>query len=146
MHDRAETRERADGDSAPVTPVDIEPASEAPDDSDDTTQSDDFTGTWSGTAWRTGNKTWPMNVTFEKHGRDLLGHVFYSDRRCRADWALHQTTPKHWEGQESVKIDPFNGCPNGAQIIVDVIDEESLRWRWSGAGGGASATLQRAQR
>lgn len=134
------------GEASPVTPITVDPSSETPDDVEDPSTADDFSGSWGGTAWHVGNKTWPMTVTFEKHGaHQMIGHVYYSDRRCRADWTLHTGSSKHWEGSESVKIDPFNGCPNNAQIFIDVIEEDTVRWRWVGAGGSASATLQRTQ-
>jgi hypothetical protein len=136
-------------DTVATTSITTDPgASENHDDDAAPDSTEDFSGSWAGTAWGVGNKTWPMIVTFEKRGaRELVAHVSYPDRRCRADWSLHHAPSaptSHWEGSESVKIDPIGLCVTNARILVDVVDEDTVRTRWV-LNGTASATLQRQQ-
>ncbi len=136
-------------DAVATTAVTTDPTNENHDDDATPDSTEDFSGSWAGTAWGVGNKTWPMIVTFEKHGaHELVAHVSYTDRRCRADWSLHHapsTPTSHWEGAESVKIDPIGLCVTNARILVDVVDEDTVRTRWILSGNTASATLQRQQ-
>jgi hypothetical protein len=101
-------------------------------------------GTWHGKAWQVGNKQWDLSVTFDKpEGALLVAHVQYPDQRCSAEWRLHTDEPRHWLGDESVRTDPFHRCADHGQVTLQLIDDDTLNWRWSGAGGTASATLER---
>jgi len=102
-------------------------------------------GSWSGRAWQSGNKSWPLEVTFESHVTEVTARVHYPDQRCRAEWHLRSTRPKQWIGEETVRTDPFNRCPNHGRVTVVWTDESSIQWSWSGSGGSASARLERTQ-
>jgi hypothetical protein len=133
-------------DTAEPTHAETAPSSDPSDTvEDDDSTSDDFKGEWTGNAWGAGNKTSPMTVTFEKRGRELVGRVYYTDRHCRAEWTMRRVQQSHWEGAENVSVDPFNRCPNNARVFLDVIDEDTIRWRSTGSGGATNATLQRTQ-
>ncbi len=129
--------------SATIAPLTTLPGLESPDDVEGATP-EELTGTWTGRAYQTGNKSWPVTVTFEKRGSDVVGHAQYQDQRCRADWTLRSAEPHRWSGEEDVKIDPFSRCPNHARITLE-IEEDEMTWRWIGSGGTAQATLTRAQ-
>jgi len=114
---------------------------------EESSSTDDYSGAWSASAWASGN-TWPLTVTFEKRGpRELFARVQYTDRRCRAEWTLRRVsgTATHWEGSETVNVDPFSRCLNHAQIFADIVDEDTLRWRWVAGGTSATALLKRQQ-
>jgi hypothetical protein len=100
-------------------------------------------GTFSGRAWQSGNRSWPLTVTFETRGATVLGHAHYPDQHCRAEWTLRSARPRQWVGEESVRVDPFNRCRNHGRVSVDWIDLTTLRWSWSGPGGTATAKLER---
>jgi hypothetical protein len=105
-----------------------------------------FAGTWDGRAWQVGNKSWPLSVTFERpHGPEVVAHVYYADQRCRGDWKLRSGEPRHWQGDESITTDPFRRCPDHGRVSVEIIDEETLNWRWTRGSDTATATLERTQ-
>jgi len=107
---------------------------------------DAITGTWSGRAWQQGNKSWPLTVTFEPmRGPMLVAHAQYPDQRCSGDWALRVDASGEWQGDETIRQDPLHRCVDHGHVALEVADEDTLRWRWSGAGTAASATLERAQ-
>lgn len=130
--------------SAPISPLSVDGDSQHPED-EPSGEPGDFSGTWTGRALQSG-KSWPMSVTFEKaRGASMVAHVSYTDRRCRADWALHGTDARHWQGDENVHTDPFSRCPNHGKVTIDLIDDDTISWRWNGSGGSASATLERSE-
>ena len=130
--------------SAPIVPQATLTSAE-PDEGDGTLP-DELSGTWTGRAWQQpGNKSWPLTVTFEKHGADVIGRAQYQDQRCRVEWTLRTGEPRHWSGDEDVKIDPFSRCPNHARISLEILDEDTINWRWIGSGGTATATLTHTQ-
>lgn len=130
--------------SAPVAPLTTTAGTEAPEDSDNPLP-EELAGTWTGRAWQQGNKSWPMTVTFEKRGAEVVAHAQYPDQRCRAEWSIKTAEPRRWSGEESVTIDPFSRCPNHARITLEVVDEDTINWRWIGPGGTATATLTHTQ-
>ncbi len=130
--------------SAPVGPTTTIAGTEAPEEVD-TSLPEELGGTWTGRAWQQGNKSWPLTVTFEKRGSEVVAHAQYQDQRCRADWTLKSTEPRRWTGEEDVKIDPFSRCPNHARITLEIVDEDTINWRWIGSGGTATATLTHTQ-
>jgi hypothetical protein len=104
----------------------------------------DLSGTWSGHAWQAGNKSWQLSVVFEKvHGSSLVAHAQYADQHCSADWVLRSGEARHWQGDETVRTDPFHRCADHGHVTIEVVDEDTLSWRWVGPGGSASATLER---
>ena len=127
--------------TAPVVARPVESASAEP-----AEEVASISGTWSGTALqRPGNKSWPVSVTFETvHGASLVAHVYYADQRCRADWKLRATTGRRWQGEEVVTRDPFRRCADHGQVTLDVVDEDTLSWRWERQSDVATATLERA--
>lgn len=104
-----------------------------------------LSGTWSGRAWQMGNKSWQLEVTFESHPNEVVGRAHYPDQHCRVEWHLRLTRPKQWTGEETVRVDPFNRCPNHGRVTLNWSDESSMQWSWTGAGGAASARLERQQ-
>jgi hypothetical protein len=126
--------------SAPVAPVSTVPDDETVAQPEDQTN---LAGTWEGRAYQRGN-TYPVSVTFERQrGTDVAAHVYYSDQRCRADWKLHSSEPRHWQGEESVTTDPFRRCPDHGRVTVEVIDEETMNWQWTRGSDTVRATLER---
>jgi len=130
--------------SAPVAPLMTMEGDGQPDDPDNPTSNDDLTGEWRGRAWQSG-KSWLMTLTFEKRGRDMVARSYYPDQRCRAETVLRSTDTRHWVGDESVTVDPLNRCPNHGRVTIEVLDEDTISWRWSGSGGAASSSLTRTQ-
>ena len=102
-----------------------------------------FDGAWTGRAWQTGNASFPLTVTFETHGNDVIGRVHYPDQHCRAEWRLRRGEQQQWAGEENVLVDPFNRCPRHGHVIVAPIDDGTLRWNWTAPGRAASANLER---
>jgi hypothetical protein len=126
---------------APYTPSPIDTEALGPDTEQPTMG---LSGTWKGRAWQVGNKSWDLTVTFDKpDGSSLVAHAQYPDQRCSADWKLRSDEARHWQGEESVRTDPFHRCADHGQVTLQLIDEDTLNWRWNGAGGTASATLER---
>jgi hypothetical protein len=115
---------------------------------DDATPHEDeaaFTGTWEGRALKSGD-TYPLTVTFEHpHGTEVTAHVYYADQRCRGDWKLHASERGHWQGEEAVTVDPFRRCPDHARVTLEVLDEDTINWRWARGSDKATATLERSQ-
>lgn len=130
-------------DSAPYTPVASATGTPSEAEPDEAHPS----GTWHGRAWQVGNKQWELTVTFDApEGSSLVAHVQYPNQRCSGDWRLRSDEPRHWQGEEHVRTDPFHRCADHGQVTLQLIDEETLNWRWSGAGTTASATLERGPR
>lgn len=129
--------------SAPLTPM-MTPEGDGTPDDPDTASNDDLTGQWNGRAWQSG-KSWLMTLAFERRGKDMLARSYYPDQRCRAETLLRATDARHWVGDESVMVDPFNRCPNHGHVAIEVLDEDTISWRWTGAGGAASSSLTRTQ-
>jgi hypothetical protein len=128
--------------SAPVAPLYAMPGDEQPDDPDG--NSTELSGTWNGRAWQSG-KSWQMTLTFERRGNDLLARSYYPDQRCRAETLLRSTEQRHWAGDETVTVDPLNRCPNHGRVMIELLDEDTMSWRWTGSGGAASSSLTRTQ-
>jgi hypothetical protein len=128
--------------SAPYVPPspDLDTA-QAPDEPE---TSANIVGAWRGRAWQAGNKSWDLTVTFERPvGASVAAHVQYPDQRCSADWKLRSTESRHWEGEETVRTNPFGRCVDHGRVTLQLIDDDTLNWRWTGAGDSASATLER---
>lgn len=102
-------------------------------------------GTWTGRAWQTGNTAWPLTVTFEPNGNDVLARVHYPEQHCRAEWRLRRGSSQQWSGEETVLVDPFNRCPRRGHVLVTASEEGTLQWNWTGPGRSATATLERSQ-
>jgi hypothetical protein len=132
--------------SAGVAPLTATNGAEAPEDTErNNALPEELAGTWTGRAWQQGNKSWPLTVTFEKRGAEVVAHAQYPDQRCRAEWTIKTAEPRRWAGEENVTIDPFSRCPNHARVTLEVIDEDTINWRWIGPGGTATATLTHTQ-
>ncbi len=126
--------------SAPYTPPSLDLDTENP----EADNGGELSGKWEGRAWQVGNKSWPMTVVFEKpQGPLLVAHVQYPDQRCSADWRLRSSEARHWQGEESVQSDPFRRCADHGRVTIELIDDETINWRWTGSGANASATLER---
>jgi hypothetical protein len=128
--------------SATSAPI-VTPDDQTPDDPENPTR-EELAGTWNGRVWQSG-KSWLLAVTFEKHGGAVIAQVSYPDQRCKSEWALRASEPRHWVGEENVKIDPFNRCPNHGHVTLELLDEETMMYRWTGPGGMASSSLTRSQ-
>jgi hypothetical protein len=129
--------------SAPVGPL-IAPDGDGSPDDPEATPSDDLSGQWNGRAWQSG-KSWLMTLTFERRGKEVLVRSYYPDQRCRAETLLRSTDARHWVGDENVTVDPLNRCPNHGHVTIELLDEDTMSWRWTGSGGVASSSLTRTQ-
>jgi hypothetical protein len=130
-------------DAVPTTTGSITPGT--PSEDDDPTL-DELSGSWTGRAWQAGKSSWPLAVTFDKpHNGEVVAHVQYSDQRCSGEWRLRSGSPKLWQGDEKITIDTLRRCADHGKITIEVLEEDSLKWKWAGSGGSASATLERTQ-
>ena len=80
------------------------------------------------------------------------GHQFSHEQESEffyriktSNGTMKSTEPRRWTGEEDVKIDPFSRCPNHARVTIEVVDEDTINWRWIGSGGTATATLTHTQ-
>jgi hypothetical protein len=130
--------------SAPIAPLMAMPGDDGSPDDPESSRNDELSGAWNGRAWQSG-KSWLMTLTFEKRGSDVLVRSYYPDQRCRAETVLHPSEPRHWAGEETVTVDPLNRCPNHGHVLIELLDEDTMSWRWTGSGGAASSSLTRTQ-
>jgi len=131
--------------SVPIAHADIDAGAVDEDDAAPEESPVKLDGSWTGHAWQTGNSSFPLTVTFEAHGADVVARVHYPDQHCRAEWRLRRGEHQQWVGEENVLVDPFTRCPRRGHVIVTPSEDGTLHWNWTAPGRSASANLEREQ-